>query len=361
MDQHRGRFVNVDLIRTVAMMGVILLHAAGRYTITSNQLSQMNQLDFVSWAFVDVYQSIAVPLSVPLFLMLSGALLLQPNKFDTLSAFFKKRWFRIVLPTIFWGCIYFVWVFLIKNIPFSLTVIVQGILNGPYEHFWYIYTIIGLYLLTPILRVFMTHANQALVKYFIVLWIIGVAILPFLSLFSVLELHSNVFTITGYVGFFILGAFLSTVRVQRSTVSLLMSLGIVLTAFGTYVLAATGADKGMYFFQLYLSPTIIFTSVMAFLFLLAIKPFNVNTVKSSYIHKLFKCISQNTLAIFFIHVIIIESIQLGYFGFTINRDVINPIVGVPLLAIITLFISLIIILILRKVPYLKKLIGAIDT
>ena len=320
----------------------------------------MNQLDFVSWAVVDVYQSIAVPLSVPLFLMLSGALLLQPNKFDTLSAFFKKRWFRIVLPTIFWGCIYFVWIFLVENIPFSPTVIIQGILNGPYEHFWYIYTIIGLYLLTPILRVFMAHANQTLVKYFIVLWIIGVAILPFLSLFSVLELHNNIFTITGYVGFFILGAHLSTVRMQRSTALIFMAFGIALTAFGTYVLAATGAGTGMYFFQLYFSPTIIFTSVMAFLFLLTIKPFSVKTGTFSFIHKFLKFISQNTLAIFFIHVLILESIQLGYFGFSINRDIINPIVGVPLLAIVTLFISLIIIFILRKVPYLKKLIGAID-
>jgi len=53
---------------------------------------------------------------------------------------------------------------------------------------------------------------------------------------------------------------------------------------------------------------------------------------------------------------IIESIELGYFGFTINRYILNPIVEVPLLTVIVLFASLGIILLLKKVPYLKRLI-----
>jgi hypothetical protein len=54
---------------------------------------------------------------------------------------------------------------------------------------------------------------------------------------------------------------------------------------------------------------------------------------------------------------VIESIQLGYLGFAINRDTLNPILVVPLLTAIVLFGSLAIILLLKKVPYLKKLIG----
>ena len=91
LDQLRGRPVNVDLIRTIAMVGVILLHASGRFLITSQQLNQMNPLEMTRWGVVDLYQSIAVPLGVPLFLMLSGALLLQPIKSDEpLSCFLRK-------------------------------------------------------------------------------------------------------------------------------------------------------------------------------------------------------------------------------------------------------------------------------
>jgi surface polysaccharide O-acyltransferase-like enzyme len=145
---------------------------------------------------------------------------------------------------------------------------------------------------------------------------------------------------------------------RRSTLWIFIILGIALTAFGTYALAAAVGGTGMYFFQQYLSPTVILTSVMMFLLLLTIKPPSVQKENSpSKINKLIKVISQNTLGIFFVHVMVIESIQLGYLGFAINRDTLNPIIVVPLLTAIVLFGSLAIILLLKKVPYLKKLIG----
>ncbi len=358
LNQLRGRAVNVDLIRTIAMFGVILLHAAGRFTITPSELSQLAPLDFTRWSIVDVYQSMAVPIGVPLFLMLSGALLLQPSKCgESMRVFFKKRWARIGLPTLFWGVAYFIWDFTVQKIPFSGAVIIQGILNGPYTQLWYLYVLVGLYLLTPILRTIIAHADESIIKYFLVLWVVGVAIIPFIGLFTVYELNSNVFTLTGYVGFFVLGTYLSTVQIRRSTVILFIILGIASTTIGTYALAAVVGGKEMYYFQQYFSPTILLASVMMFLLLFTIKPSSVQTdSKPSKVNRLIRLISENTLGIFFVHVMIIESIELGYFGFTINRYILNPIVEVPLLTVIVLFASLGIILLLKKVPYLKRLI-----
>ncbi len=358
LNQLRGRPVNVDLVRTVAMFGVILLHAAGRFTITPQEITQFTPVEFTRWGIVDIYQSIAVPLSVPLFLMLSGALLLQPSKCgEDIRVFFKKRWARIGLPALFWGVAYFAWDFLVQNIPFSAAAVIQGILNGPYTQLWYLYVLLGLYLLTPILRVFIMHADESLVKYFIIIWVAGTAILPFIGLFTAFELNSNVFTLTGYVGFFVLGTYLSTVEIRRPTLWVLITLGIALTAAGTYALAATTGGTEMYFFQQYFSPTVILASVMVFLLLMQIKPPVAQPDKApSKVNKLIKLISENTLGIFFIHVMIIESIQLGYFGFTINRYVMDPIIEIPLLTIIVMFASLGIILLLKKIPYLKRLI-----
>ena len=96
---------------------------------------------------------------------------------------------------------------------------------------------------------------------------------------------------------------------------------------------------------------------MVFLLLFTIKPSSAQADSNpSIANKLIKLISQNTLGIFFIHVMIIESIELGYFGFTINRYILNPIIEVPLLTVIVLFVSLGIILLLKKIPYLKRLI-----
>jgi surface polysaccharide O-acyltransferase-like enzyme len=73
--------------------------------------------------------------------------------------------------------------------------------------------------------------------------------------------------------------------------------------------------------------------------------------------KLLSIISQNTLPLFLFHVIILETLQRGYLGITINGNTINSIVGVPLMTVIVLFLSLAVIVPLKKIPILKDLIG----
>ena len=377
MAKERGFFVPVDLIRTVAIVGVILLHAANDLTV-----QKMDWFEIIRWNTVDFYQSIG-RLGVPLFLLLTGALLLQPSKLtEPLGVFFKKRLARIGLPFIFWGAIYFAWDFLvvhnINNQPITTSNIIQGVLTGPYYQFWYLYLLLGLYILTPILRVIIAHASRDIVKYILVLWFLGAAVTPVIALVTPLHLDTNVLTITGYVGYFILGAFLLTVQVSRSRLALYLTVGVALTALGTYVIAATVGGGEMYFFQGYLSPTIILAACSLFLLLIAIQtPSSVQTAQApsnpgkalnlkdissdppadSNGRKLLAVISANTLPLFLFHVMIIETIQYGYLGFAINGNTLNSVVEVPLNTVITLFVTLGIILALKKVPILKKLVG----
>ena len=266
LNQERGLSIPVDLIRTIAIVGVILLHAANDLTI-----QQMGQLEIVRWWTVDIYQSLG-RVGVPLFVMLTGALLLQPSKNESISVFFKKRWARIGLPFIFWGAVYFAYDFFVLHQAITTNAIVQGILTGPYYHFWYLYMLMGLYLLTPILRILVAHADNKIMKYFTILWFLGASIIPFAGLLTTYHLDSNVLTITGMVGYFVLGAVLLTVKMRRSVVVMIMAIGIALTVIGTYALAATIGGGTMFFFQEYLSPTMILASVMLFLLLTTLKP-----------------------------------------------------------------------------------------
>jgi surface polysaccharide O-acyltransferase-like enzyme len=68
-------------------------------------------------------------------------------------------------------------------------------------------------------------------------------------------------------------------------------------------------------------------------------------------------ISENTLPIYLLHVIILESLQKGYFGFKLSLTTMNPVIGVPLITIVTFFITLGLVLLMKKVPVLKKMIG----
>jgi len=54
---------------------------------------------------------------------------------------------------------------------------------------------------------------------------------------------------------------------------------------------------------------------------------------------------------------ILESFQKGYFGFQISVNTLNPIVEIPLITVMTLFISVGLVFLLKKSPVVKKLIG----
>jgi surface polysaccharide O-acyltransferase-like enzyme len=351
--------ISVDVVRTVAIVAVIFLHATADLTIP-----QMDQVEIIRWSINDVYQSIG-RIGIPLFVMLSGALLLQPEKHDTLTTFFKKRWARIGLPWIFWGIAYFAWDFLVLHNPFTTNTIVQGILTGPYYNFWYFYLLVGLYLLTPVLRILLPKVNRSTIKRYMGFWFIGAAILPFAGALTTYSLFENNLTsaswigylLFGLAGYFILGIFLTKVRLSRPILSILLGIGIALTAISIYIIQSPiGGNREIFAFTVYFGPWTILSATALFLLLNTFKISNQNTAPNKGA-KLIRVISQNTLPLALFHLMILESFQKGYFGFAINGNTINSIIGVPLITVITLFISLGIILMLKKIPYLERLIG----
>ncbi len=345
--------IDVDLTRTLAIVLVILLHAA----IEPHPIvTQIGQAEIVRWWTVDIYESLA-QLCVPLFVLLSGALLLQPSKIDEpLGVFFKKRLNRIALPFVFWGTAYFAWRYFVNHEALTISSILQGIAAGPYYHFWFLYMIAGLYLITPVLRVLIGHSDRKLLTYLIALWFVGTAIVPFIGLFANYSLDTRVFVIVGWVGYFLLGAILLRVRLRPLVLYASLAAGVLATAVGTYFMTLDVGGPNIYFFDNELSITIIVASVAMFMLL---RNFSVNRLENRAPHSnwLLHQISKNTLAIYLFHVMVLESLERGFFGFTLSVNTINPILGIPLITAVTLFISLGVIILLKKIPFLKKVIG----
>ena len=136
---------HADLIRVVGMFLVILLHSAVE---PHPIVTQPDQAEVIRWWTVTIYDVISQP-GVPLFVLVSGALLLQPSKIEPVKVFLKKRLNRIVLPLLFWSIIYFMYRYFVLNEALTLTSIVHGFETGAYYHFWFMYMIFGIYLITP--------------------------------------------------------------------------------------------------------------------------------------------------------------------------------------------------------------------
>ncbi len=343
-----------DLIRTLAIFLVVLLHS-------SLMTLQLYQPSSAYWWAASVYKSIALP-CVPLFIMLSGALLLQPVKVnEPIRVFLKKRLSRIGLAFGFWTVIYTIWSFYITNTQVTLANVGQSIsfdiFSGAYFHFWFIYLIVGLYLITPILRIMITYGGDKIVRYLILVWFIGVAVVPLLELLSGFILNGDVFVFGGWIGYFVLGLYLLKVKLHSAVFYGLLVLGVVWTIFGVWIMNyPLVAVQRQNFFTDSLTANVILGSVALFMILLKFRP---DWPGSNQVigKRLVQAISKNTLPIFLFHIIILESFERGFFGFTLSPLTLNPIIEIPLITVLTFFITLGLVLLMRKVPILNKLIG----
>jgi len=68
-------------------------------------------------------------------------------------------------------------------------------------------------------------------------------------------------------------------------------------------------------------------------------------------------IGKNTLPLYMFHLIIMETLQRGYLGFTLSITVMNPVIGIPVITLVTLLITLGLILLMKKIPVIRTLIG----
>jgi surface polysaccharide O-acyltransferase-like enzyme len=344
-----------DLIRAFAVVLVILLHASiesyGGVSLTYGQANWY-------WFITAAYDSMARP-AVSLFVILTGALLLMPSKInEPIKVFLKKRFIRIGYAFAFWSIIYFAWSHFVHNQALTVNYVLQGIfLNGAYYNFWFLYLIAGLYLVTPLLRVVANFENGKALKYVIVLWFLGVAIVPLLQLATQITLNTNVFVIGGWIGYFLLGAYLPRLKLKTFTLLWLLAAGFSITLFGAWLMTFPLHSMGQYyFFYDSLSIGVIAASIALFI-LLCKFPKDWPGSHHPNANRLIKAISQNSLPIYLFQLIIMESLQLGFFGFQISLTTIDPMIEIPVLTGLTLFITLGLVLSMRKVPILNNLIG----
>jgi surface polysaccharide O-acyltransferase-like enzyme len=127
---------------------------------------------------------------------------------------------------------YFAWDIFVEKQALTSQFVVEGLLGGPYIHFWFFYMLIGLYLVTPLVRVFVAHASRHLMRYLFVLWLAGVSVVPLLNLLVAHNLSGNVFLVTVYWVFRCLGFISAKYRVKEGSWALFLA-GLCFTALGS--------------------------------------------------------------------------------------------------------------------------------
>jgi len=219
----------IDALRILASYMVILVHNASYIYIFEVQIFSLSWYGLMFW---DAMSRVCVPL----FIMISGILFLNPKKDIPISKVYKKYIFRILKCMIFWNAFYGTLVKYLIN-PFRgqykwefkiITDFIKDVLYGEF-HLWYLYMCIGLYVMTPILRAI--TSNMKTLKYYLGLGITVTYLIPFISnlvkdiLPSLYTGKLNevvakfmIFMTIGFTIYYVLGYFLSIYEIKNKSV-----------------------------------------------------------------------------------------------------------------------------------------------
>jgi surface polysaccharide O-acyltransferase-like enzyme len=250
------RDIALDYIRVLALFGVVLVHTHLPTGVTSIHTTWPELLLFYLGK-----------LGVPLFVMVSGALLLSQKNDETLLQFYSNRLRRIVIPWIFWSIIYLMYEIYSHSVVITtLSAFIKELLATALSDFWFIPMILGLYIITPYLRK-ITEGSVPL-SYLFVTWFTLTSLLPMVYLSPLFPGSSSagLFTISvSFTGYYLMGWYLAHNRIRITTV--ISVLGLCVSALLYLLLSFIFKNEvnALFFVQHdYFSPPIVTGSVFIF-------------------------------------------------------------------------------------------------
>lgn len=339
----------VDLARVVAMFLVVVIHVSGQVTNVWGQVS----LD--RWIIADVYGGIA-RVSVPLFFMISGYLLLPRS--EDLRTFYTRRVLRILVPLAAWSLIYLAW--FCGGHPGECTPgVVQNLLllTGTYYHLWFLYSLLAIYLILPLLRLMVRpDTDRRLLWYFILLWLIFQPGWTVLQQFWHLYINITPLLATNFTPYFFLGYLLGEIDLtpRRLVASaLLFVVGVAATVLGAYLMSSSaGAYNG--FFYDFLSFNVIAAAAGAFVLLR--RAGESAALGSDRLQAALRSLAPATYGIYLVHVLVIEILGYGIPSVPVNTSIGNPAWTIPVVCVIVFFVSYVIVRGLQQVPILRQIV-----
>lgn len=209
--------LNINLLRILACLMVIFMHAP----LPSEQANGL---------FLSTLSYVTAP-CIGLFFMVSGYLLL-PIKQDA-GSFLRKRLGKVIGPTLFWSIFYLAANFIKEGCQGSL---MKELISIPFSAqgnpvLWFMYTLIGLYLLAPIISRWIESASRKEMEFYLGLWGISLCY-PILSSFLSINQGTTgiLYYFTGYAGYFILGAYLKKYPERISFKCIIPLMGVAILA-----------------------------------------------------------------------------------------------------------------------------------
>ena len=299
-----------DYLRVIAAISVIYMHVA------AGPLRRGINLD---WHFIDFFTCLGFT-AVPLFFMMSGYLILSSEKTLDVTVLFKKRLPHLIIPLAGWTLISIIWT-MVYSKSFSLALlydkIVTSLSSPAMVHMWYMYTLIAMYVLSPIIAAALRNLDRnGHIYVFVLASLVSVkAILrllcpPAIDRYLEIDIINKITFFSGHLSSFVLGYYLGNLKKKLSNVALTISVIAVLAiiTIGTYNLTIKSGEYN----QSFQSQAAGFEVLLASLIFLLFKQ---NFNKPSKILKHIPIVPLS-LSIYLMHNILLN--MMYAVGFTVN-------------------------------------------
>lgn len=349
----KKRIFYLDFIRALAIIFVLLAHITRAFFEKTSNLK---------------YKYLCAPLidfgvlGVPLFLMISGTLLL--NKDYKLSSFLKRRYIRVLIPFLFWNII-----LIFSKIFFEGKAVTLSYIKYMYFYnFWFVWMILGIYLFIPVINSFIKEYKIRGTEYFLVIWFV-VIFLNTIGKYPFFEFELSYFA--GYLGYFVLGYYLSNKKYKLSDSQLIivsLKMFSIFTLISIYYTLSEYRKTKKLLYYKYKTIIVVLQSTGLYLFIryfTLIESIKTRFIKNRiclflqdlFLYKIIYSISIYSYGIYLIHYNILFFFK-WFSKYYIPIFTWNPIIWLPIILIIILGISWFILWIIGHIPILRLINGA---
>lgn len=355
MDKKSSYNFSADLLRVLAIAGVVSIHIS--YAVYARP-------DFfggISWWISLAINSFS-RVAIPLFIMISGYFLL--NKKESYHDTVKRTFHRIFIPLLFWFLAQLIWnngYISLKQVNWN---IISRLLTVSVFDLYFLVILVGLYLISPILREFLHHTSDKTQKIFTFAALIFGVLLFFTQYIFSECAHVDIFTYwIPYTGLFVAGYFLGNnldkvKHVFTYGTLYVIGLGITIGMGALYYYLHWHGNNILdphsclsYYSDWYLSPNVIIMSVALFVLVMRMK-FRV----SPLIHRAVFSVARASFGIYLLHTFFIDILYIHFRIF----DHAGPGWLHVILKWITVFVlSYLSTILLTKIPILKRTFGEI--
>ncbi|SFT36633.1 acyltransferase [Arthrobacter sp. ov118] len=345
------RDYSLDILRILSICGVVAIHLFG-YVMGHSERGSRN------W-WLGAALDIPFIWVVPVFVMISGALLLAPqDRVLEPRSFYRKRAVRLLPALIVWHLVYLLgvrWLMRGEDLPPARAA--QLLYDGAvFTQLYFLWLILGLYLVAPLITAFLQNGGPRRAQ-ILAAALLAATALAFMapgiagSLGFARPISLNIFTHwLPYVGYFVAGRALRGVLLRGWSLfaAIVVAIGLAGLCLWQYGHQGQAGLLNVVSPVSYLSPTVMVLAVAVFL---SARSIFSRITPAPAAGRMLVTISAASFGVFLVHLLVFEIIRLNVPAVFDGRSVVAAFASYAA----TLVLSFTIAVLASRIPFLRNI------